>query len=995
MSVSLLLPLFCILSGTLNFSEYKIYTGADESIPPFMYADAVWVDSVLNSLSLEEKIAQLLMYPAYSNQGKNHESYVKKLISEYKIGGLIFMQGTPERQAELVNQYQELSEIPLLIAMDAEWSLSMRLQNTVLYPRQMMLGAIQDNSLLYDMGEEFARQLKRVGVHVNFAPVVDVNNNPNNPVINCRSFGEDIDNVAQKAYNYMKGMQNNRILATGKHFPGHGDTEIDSHYYLPSINHDRERLDSIELFPFKYLIERGLGAIMSAHLCVPAIDNVKNTPSSLSEKAINGLLKSELGFRGLIFTDALNMGGITNHFNPGDSDFLALIAGNDILLFPNDPKTVIKKIAEGVHQGAISEDDINYKCRKVLMAKYWAGLYEKPDRIELDNLVSDLNNEKAVFLNHKLTENAITLVKNDNDLIPLRFENRGKIASLSFGINDVSVFQKKMDYYISAGHFVYNKDVIRLGRKGLKDSLELYDVVIVSIHNTNRSPSANFGIPQRTVNFISELAENVDIVLNVFGNPYSIDFFNNPENIEAIIVSYNDRELTNEIAAQVVFGGIPARGRLPVSPNEKFPAGTGIDTEKTRLKYSDFPYEAGVDAKSLKKIDSLLLEGLKEKAYPGARVMAARNGIVFYDKSFGYHTCENNNSVQCFDIYDLASLTKVLATTAAIMKLYENGDIDIEDKIADYLPKLKNTDKNNITFKEILVHQAGLRSWIPFYLETIAEDSLFNLIYSPVKNEIFNVQVAANMFIMNAYVDTLYSRILESRLNNNRRYVYSDVGFYFLKDAIEEISGMTIDEFVYKNFYDPVGAWSLKYNPVNYFDKDIIVPTEIDTTFRRQLLHGFVHDHGAAMQGGVAGHAGLFGNANDVLKFMQVFLNMGEYGGKKYFEPSTIERFTRYNNRNVSRRGLGFDKPDPNNNNNNRMGGKYASDAAYGHLGFTGTMLWVDPEYDLVVVFLSNRIYPNSENRKLITMNIRNEVLTALYKAIMNYEEQIGLHSSK
>lgn len=993
MTIGFLLPLFCLISGTVNIQTDTIKSGIISEQPPFFTIDNYWVDSVLNNMSLDEKIGQLLMYPAYSNRDESHTNEIKKLIKDYHIGGLIFMQGTPEKQAKLINEYQNIAKVPLLIAMDAEWSVSMRLRNTVLYPRQMMLGAIQDNQLIYEMGQEFARQLKRVGAHVNFAPVIDVNNNPMNPVINSRSFGEDIYQVSEKSYYYMKGMQDNGVLATGKHFPGHGDTDTDSHYSLPLINHTRDRLDSLELEPFRYLIDKGLGAIMTAHLFVPSIDSTENMPTSLSQKAVTGILKAEMGFNGLIFTDALNMGGVTDHFEPGEADVLALIAGNDVLLFPNNPKKVVKEIKKAIENGKITEQEIESRARKILQAKYWAGLNVVPE-VPIENIVEDLNNTSALFMQQRLIENAITLVKNENDIVPIKGLDTLKIATLSFGNREVSSFQQRIDYYAKPNHYIYSTDVNKHGRLGLIKKLSDYDVIIISIHNTNRSPASKFGISQSTINFIDDLAGKTNIILNVFANPYSLDYFKNADKIQSVIVSYNDWQLTNDLTAQLVFGGIPARGKLPVSANEYFQAGMGVETEKIRLKYSNFPEEAGVNSSMMYKIDSLINDGLYQKAYPGAVVMAARNGIVFYNNTVGHHTEIKDHKLQNLDIFDLASLTKVLATTASFMRLYEEGKISLDDRISKYLPALGDTDKRNITFRDALSHQAGLVAWIPFYLQTIKDETIFGSIYSTELMELFNIEVADNMFILDSYIDSIYNQIYSSRFNNRKRYVYSDVGFYFIKDAIETITGKGINDYVVENFYNSLGAWSLRYNPLRYFDRKNIVPTEHDKKWRRQLLHGHVHDQGAAMLGGVAGHAGLFGNANDVMKMMQIFINLGEYGGEKYFEEETVRLFTDYNDRNFSRRSPGFDKPNPNNRDNG-IGGDYSTESAYGHLGFTGTMVWADPEYDLVFVFLSNRIHPCSDNRKLQRLRVRGNILDVLYESIIKNNKKDELYEEE
>ena len=984
MIIGTLLLGLCLITNEVNKEYYSQDSSVITEKPPFLLNDDYWVDSVMNTLSLEEKIGQLLMYPAYSNKDEKHVKEIEYLIENYKIGGLIFMQGDPISQVELINNYQQKSKIPLLIAMDAEWSLSMRLKNTILYPRQMMLGAIRDNQLIYEMGSEFARQLKRTGVHVNFAPVIDVNNNSFNPVINCRSFGEDKYNVAEKSYYYMKGMQDNGILAVGKHFPGHGDTDTDSHYFLPKINHDRYRLDSIELVPFKYLIKRGLGGIMTAHLFVPSIDSTINMPASLTKKAVENILIDELGFEGLIFTDALNMGGVTNHYKPGKSDVLALIAGNDILLFPNDAETVVDEIKKAIEDGLISIEAIEHRCKKILKAKYWAGLAEPP-HICKENLIADLNNDQAGYMQQKLIENALTLAKNDNDIIPIKNLDSIKIALITFGNATKNDFQNRADNYASIDHYIYNIDFSNYGRIGLLNKLKDYDLVIASVHNTNRNPSRKFGIPSATINFIDELADQSNMILVLFANPYSIDYFMNIDKINSVLVAYNDWKITNDFAAQLIFGGIPAKGVLPVSPNKDFPAGTGFETKKIRLKFSKYPEDARVDASLIYKIDSLVEDGLVQKAYPGAHVMAIRNGVVFYNKTAGYHTDQKDNEVDEYDIFDLASLTKILATTLSLMKEYDNISFKLDDKLADYIPELRNTNKKNITYREALIHQGGLIAWIPFFRNTVLNDSVFNSIYSPMRIPGFEIQVAENLYMNNSYIDTIYKRLYDSNLRASKKYLYSDLGFYFLRDALENITDREIDSYIKEEFYNSIGAWSLTYNPLNHFDKTNIVPTEIDNYFRHQLLHGYVHDQGTAMLGGIAGHAGLFGNAGDVAKIMQMILQNGEYGDKQYFSDETVKLFTSYNNRCRSRRGLGFDKPDPR-NRDNAVGGIYASEKAFGHLGFTGTMAWADPEYSLVFVFLSNRIYPDSDNRKLQKMRIRGNILDVLYKAIINYD---------
>lgn len=985
---------FTVLLSFANFSsvfDHFSFQQFNEPIdPPFYTADSAWVDSVFNSMTKDERIAQLFMVQAYSNKDANHESYISNLISEYHIGGLIFMQGGPNRQVKLVNKYQALSKVPLLIAMDAEWSLSMRLDSTVLYPRQMMLGAIQDNNLIYEMGKEFARQLKRTGIHVNFAPVCDINNNALNPVINDRSFGEDKYNVALKSYAYMAGMQDNGVLATGKHFPGHGDTNVDSHKSLPTINHSRERLDSLELYPFRYLTEKGIGCFMVAHLYVPAIDNADKLPTTLSPKAVNGLLKKDIGFKGLVFTDALNMGGITNQFKPGEADVKALLAGNDILLFPNEIPLVILEIKKAIENGQISQAEIDLRCKKVLMAKYWAGLNDF-NPISPENLYEDLNNPKALLMQQKLIENSITLVTNNDLLIPLSRLDTLKIASLSFGISEPGSFQNRLKYYAQTEDFVYSRDVKKYGMDGLKKKLSEYNLIIISVHKTNSQASKKFGISDETIKFTNEIIDNNNVIIDIFANPYSLAFFKNLEYCKAVIVSYNDWEITNDFSAQVIFGGVSASGLLPVTPDKRFPTGTGFTTQKIRLKYTRVPEEAGVNSAMLYKVDSVMNEALTQEAFPGGQIVAARNGIVFYNKSFGYHDYTSKNLVEDHDLYDLASVTKVIATAPALMKLYDEKKYKLDDKLSDYVPVLKNTQKSDFKISDILTHRAGFKSWVPFYKSTILNDSVKNIIYFKDYSTTHTKRVCDGMFILDSYRDTIIQEIIKSDNNAYGKYVYSDMGFYLFPLLIESQGGEQIDKYLEYNFYSKIGAWTMCYKPSEKFNRNNIVPTEYDKVFRKEQIYGYVHDQGAAMLGGISGHAGLFASANDVAKIMQLFLDKGKYAGFSFINPETVDLFTKYQfDSTINRRGLAWDKPVPGDTTKG-LGSGSASNLAFGHSGYTGTMVWADPHYDFIYVFNSNRVYQNAENWKILKLNTRTIVEEIFYQAIIKENPKLKI----
>ncbi|MBQ4474926.1 MAG: serine hydrolase, partial [Bacteroidales bacterium] len=602
-------------------------------------------------------------------------------------------------------------------------------------------------ALVYDMGAEFARQLKRVGANVNFAPVIDVNVNPSNPVINDRSFGENKYNVAEKGWMYAKGMQDNGVLAVGKHFPGHGDTNVDSHKALPVINHDRVRLDSIELYPFRYLSEKGVGGMMVSHLFVPTIDPTENLPASLSSKAVKDVLRKDVNFNGMVFTDAMNMGGITTNYKGNEADVMALLAGNDMIMFPTDVKDVIEKLKSAIEEGKISEKDIDEACNRVLLTKLRLGLNKGYEPISTKNVYADLNDVQARLMQQHLIENALTLAVNRDSIVPIMTLDSVKIASVSFESTEETFFQKRLRYYADVKKFVYSKDFKGLSAEQRKKKLASYDIVILSVHGQNqRSVAKKFGISQATIDGANEILANCkNVVFDLFANPYGLAYFSNIDKAKSIIVSYNDWEITNDFSAQLVFGGIPAGGVMPVSATENIKEGMGEKTHKIRLKYSNIPEDAGVRSEVIHKVDSIFKSGIHTKAYPGGQVVLVRNGIVIYHKSMGYHTYDEKEKVDDFDVYDLASLTKVIATTSDIIMLYDEGKFTIKDKVSDYYDLWKNSNKSHLTFEQVLTHRAGLRSWIPFYKKTMTEE-MYPKIYSDTKSDKFSIQVADDLF---------------------------------------------------------------------------------------------------------------------------------------------------------------------------------------------------------------------------------------------------------
>lgn len=946
--------------------------------PDFLQLELRWVDSVFDALSVDERIAQLFMVAAYSNKDMKHVRETRELIQKYNIGGLIMMQGGPLRHAKLVNYYQNLSRTPLLLSIDGEWGLAMRLDSTPRYPKQMALGAIQNDSLIYYMGKQIAKECKRIGLQVNFAPVADLNNNPNNPVIGIRSFGENKYRVAEKAYMYMKGMQDEHVMANGKHFPGHGDTDVDSHKALPFISHSKERLDSLELFPFKYLFERGLSSIMVAHLSIPVLDSSKNLASTLSPKIVNDLLKKEMGFKGLVFTDALNMKGASKYFAPGVVDVKALLAGNDVLLFSEDVPKAMEEIKKAISAGEIKQEEIDERCKKILKAKYWCGLNSKP-HVHLKNLVEELNTAESDALNSKLAEASITILKNDGRLIPIKRLDSIKIAEVSIGIKEENIFSKSVGNYVAIGHFGIEHDATVKEIDSLYSKLKNFDFILLQINKTNLKPVGNFGVSEQSLKLIDSISKMKPTVAAFFSSPYLLNALKRPDKMQAVIMAYEYTQFSQKAAADAIFGAIKVNGKLPVT-TKHFKYNTGFENEITRVQFVNSSF-MGIQKKSLDYIDSIAHYGIAEKAFPGCQIVAIKDGKMFYRKSFGNYTYETGSSkVTNSTIYDLASITKISSSALALMRLNTEKQFDYKNTFCEYLPELKSCNKEDMKIEEVLSHQAGLQAWIPFWMRTIDKQGNYKPgIYSDKYSNEFPVQVAENLFVKREFRDSIFSRIINSKIENKGKYLYSDLGYYFVQRVVENITKTSLDKYVAKTFYNPMGL-GLTYLPLNSYSVKQIAPTENDSKFRKQVIQGYVHDPGAALLGGVAGHAGLFGNAKDLAILMQMYLNKGSYAGIDYLDSNIVKEYTSCHFCPDNRRGLCFDKPEPDTKKDSPVT-ELCSKESYGHSGFTGTFAWADPKNNLIVVFLSNRVFPDAEQNKLAKLGIRGKVHRAFYEA--------------
>ncbi len=932
-----------------------------------------WVDSVYNQFSFEEKVGQLFMVAAYSNKNEAHNKSIDDLISKYKIGGLIFFQGGPVRQATLTNRYQSQSKVPLFIGIDAEWGLSMRLDSTYRYPWNMTLGAVQNMSLIEKMGKQMGQQSKRMGIHFNFAPVVDINTNPKNPIIGNRSFGEDKFNVAERAVALIKGFQSEGLFATAKHFPGHGDTSSDSHHTLPVVKFDKKRIDEVELYPYKELIKNGLSSIMVAHLDIPSLEPRKGYPTSISYNVVTDILQNDLGFNGLIFTDALNMKGASNFKQPGDIDLEAFLAGNDILLFAENVPLAVEKFKVAFNEGKLSEERIAFSVKKILNYKYKAQLYCY-EPIEIKNLVEDLNKPEFDALNFDLYENAITVLTNKEKIIPIKKIEKEKIAYVSIGNDYSDTFINSLNKYT---------DVTEIKSDNLDKLLVLledYTKVIISYQKADGAWK-NHDLSFKELLWIDRVSKQNKTIVTFFTKPYSLLNIKNFSGIESVVLAYQNNDFAQISAADIIFGSKSAKGKLPVSINDDFNVNDGIITQNLNRLGFGVPENVGMNSAILSKIDTIANYAVSKKMTPGAQIIVARKGVVVYQKSFGYMTYENKDKVENTNLYDVASLTKILSTLPNLMVQYEKGKIKLDTKLSTMLPLFKNTNKENITFLDLLTHQARLKPWEPFYKATL--DSLgfpSDKYYKKSFSDEFPIQVSENLFLRRDYNDTIMKVIADSDLLPKKEYKYSDFSFILMKEYLERITSKKLDVLAEDNFYSYLGASSMMYNPLRKFDMRYIAPTEIDDYYRHTTVQGYVHDMGAAMQGGVSGHAGIFSNALDVAKMMQMYLQKGSYGGHQFFTEETLNAFNKcYFCKEGNRRGLGFDKP--------QLGEAgptcgCVSLTSFGHTGFTGTIAWADPEKEIVYIFLSNRTYPEAKTNNLSRNNIREKIQEVIYEAI-------------
>lgn len=944
-----------------------------------------WADSVLTSLSIEERVGQLFMERTFSKSADKDKTKALQQILKYHIGGFCFFQGDPELQKKWTDQYQKASKVPLLIAIDAEWGLGMRFKERAFsFPKQMTLGAIRDNELIYQMGQQIADHCKSIGVSVNFAPVVDVNNNPANPVIHYRSFGEDRMNVALKGYQYLLGLESRSVLGCAKHFPGHGDTDTDSHYALPVIPHDADRLDSLELFPFKVIADKDAGSMMVAHLHIPSLDSTEGLPSTLSKDIITGILREDLDYDGLVFTDAMDMKGVSDHYSAGKAAKMAFQAGNDIILLPDNLAEAHTAIMKAITDGEITIAQLNARVFRILLYKYKYALdseYRESDY--------SLKSMESFLLKKKLYEKSLTLLRRESTEIPVRQIHDRSFASISFGANSMTEFQRQLTHYVEMPHYQIDYGADMTSMRHLGESLKDKDVIFVSLHDLSYSKSKDFGLSANSIAYIQELNKNHTIILTVFGTPYIMEYL---PGIKNVLMAYEEDPEMEALAAQGLFGAFAMDGQLPVTASTEYPYGTGIRSPSLgRLSYG-IPEEVGMSSDTLAQLEELVDELIRLKAAPGCQVLVAKDGKVVWNKAYGHHTYAKKRATQTGDIYDLASITKVAASTVSLMKLADQDRIQVSDQISSHLKRLQGTNKSKLRFNEVMSHQAGLRPWIPFYKNTMLDGKTpmpKQQWYRDHSEGVYDVQVTDNLYMNRMYQDSMWWYILDSDLGRSGRERYSDLGFYMVGETIRETTGQDLGAFAQKHFYAPLGMRTTGFKPLERFSKKAIVPSEKDDYFRMSVIHGHVHDMGSAMMGGVAGHAGLFSSAGDLVKLMQMMLNGGVYGGKEYFSDRTIKSFVSRQGKS-QRKAIGWDMKELNEDRTPNMA-QEASRHTFGHLGFTGTATWVDPEHQLIFIFLSNRTYPSMENTLLYKNDYRPKIQSVVYRSFLQPAKTVSL----
>lgn len=914
--------------------------------------DHVDIDSLMSAMTLNEKIGQLFVVPAYGTfaNDKNKELLrLKRLIARYKIGGLIFMSGDVYGQAVMTNTLQELSSVPLWIAQDMEYGAAMRVRGTTRFTPAMGIAATGDPANAYLKGKITAREAKALGVHQIFAPVLDVNNNPENPVINVRSFSADPDTVAWYGQHYIEGVESEGLLATAKHFPGHGDTDTDSHLALPVISHTYARIDSLELVPFRAAINNGLNSVMTAHIAYPNISENIDMPGTLDPTILNRLLSDTLGFEGLVVTDGLEMQGITQKFSPGEAVIQALLAGADMMLISPDEMTAIKEIERAVDSGRLSEQRINRSVKKILDLKRDRGVF-KNHQVDIEALSRRIYTPEYQSVANRIARESVTVLKDERNILPVRDMNYQRILVVSVSDRDTGTLGSSLPrelrkYHSNVTHHSLDNRTSTEEKEAILRAADTADLIIIGSFIMVRSHQP-IQMPEDQLKVLKELTRrNAPSILMAFGNPYVIGDL--PEtDVHVLAWSTDDNQVRQSVPG--IFGASDIRGKFPATIPDMYGIGDGLEFNQSVLRF-DEPEMAGLNIDSLLNLDMVMQEAMDDSVFPGGVVGVMKDGAMVWQQAYGYHDYEKTRAVRETDVYDLASVTKVMATTTTIMKLVDQGKLNLEDKVADYIPEFEEDERRDITIEHLLLHTSGLPAF-KIYVDKLKSR---HEIVEAVKNE-----------------------PLESDPGEN--FVYSDLGFILLAEIAEQVSGIRIDRYIRSQFFYPMGMYSAYFNPgqIGRWMTNRIPPTEIDNTFNRGIVQGVVHDERAYFMDGVAGHAGLFGSARDLATYSLMLLNGGTYGARQYLSPETIDLFTDRRS-SINQRGYGFDRKAT----GFSSAGSLTSERTFGHMGFTGTSLWIDPEENIAIILLSNRTFPSRTHGSDIS-RIRARIADTVMKSI-------------
>ena len=909
---------------------------SQQALKNLTYYDSLKAQLILDKLTLREKCAQMVFAHGYAYDASDTSaelSRLEHLVAYDRIGGVLFLQGDVKQLPKAVNKLQRASKIPLIISADFENGVGGRMDGGIEFPPPMALAATGDTVCAYRSAMLSAAEMRALGVTQNFAPVLDINSNYKNPIINYRSFSEDKNLVSKFGDAYIRGLQARGVLATAKHFPGHGATDIDSHNELPLISKSEKELFQNEIYPFSKSVDAGVSAVMLAHLNVPAITH-DTVPVTLSARAIKDILKKRLGFSGLCVSDAMNMHAVTKRYGEKESIIRAVNAGIDVILFPVDARAAVDVIYDGVLFKQIKESRVLDAAYKIILAKMRLGLFEEKfvDESRAGKIEREKFRKRYAF---KIAERSITLAGNEDNLLPLdaaKYERPLLVILRQTDRKDLIEKARPLGKFIKARmpkieiveltKLSDKKDYERAFQKARKS-----DLILLASFIGVQSFSGEIELDEHFRKFGEKLLSlPKPVALLSFGNPYVLHSL--PQ-IKTNLIAYGICDACEAAAAEALFGEIDISGKLPITiPQTNLSIGAGLTYKRDFLAFQKTEEDSLYD---FSEVDSLVSEAISRKVFPGAQLLVAKNGKVILNKCYGKFTyAKNSPEVTPNTLYDLASLTKVVATTTAAMILYERGLLSLSDKVVKYLPEFDNNGKDEITIEQLLLHTSGLRAGRRFYKKYSTERETINA-------------------IMN-----------ENLIHEpGEKFVYSDLGMIVLQKVIERITGVPLDKFVYDEVFSKLNLSHIMYNPPDSL-KSLCAPTEKDNYWRHKIVQGSVHDETAALLGGVSGNAGLFSNARDLGVFVQMLLDGGIYKGKRILRKETIELFTE---RKANDRAYGWDTKSA---KGYTSAGKLFSLDSFGHTGFTGTSIWVDKSRNLFVIFLTNRVYPTRKNREHI-----------------------------